>query len=45
MTTAGGEQLVISILVNGVPELRNRLSLIDGIVVDLANFDGKADQN
>jgi D-alanyl-D-alanine carboxypeptidase/D-alanyl-D-alanine-endopeptidase (penicillin-binding protein 4) len=45
ITTAGGEQLVLSILVNGVPELRNRLSLIDGIVVDLANFDGKADQN
>lgn len=45
LTTAGGEQIVISILVNGVPELRNRLSLIDGIVVDLANFDGKIDQN
>lgn len=45
LTTTGGEQIVLSILVNGVPELRNRLSLIDGIVVDLANFDGKIDQN
>ena len=43
MTTAGGEQIVLSILVNGVPEPRNRLSLIDEIVVQLANFDGKID--
>jgi D-alanyl-D-alanine carboxypeptidase/D-alanyl-D-alanine-endopeptidase (penicillin-binding protein 4) len=44
MTTAGGEQVVLSILVNGVLVPRNRTSLIDDIVVRVANFDGKIDQ-
>ena len=44
MTTAGGDQLVVSMIVNGVPEPRNRTTLIDDIVVNLANFDGKFDQ-
>jgi len=41
VTTAGGEELVVSILVNGVVETRTRTSLIDDIVVQLANFDGR----
>jgi D-alanyl-D-alanine carboxypeptidase/D-alanyl-D-alanine-endopeptidase (penicillin-binding protein 4) len=44
LTTAGGEQLVLSILVNGVPIPRERTSLIDDIVVNLATFNGKIDQ-
>jgi D-alanyl-D-alanine carboxypeptidase/D-alanyl-D-alanine-endopeptidase (penicillin-binding protein 4) len=44
MTTAGGEQLILSIVVNGVAEPRTRTSLIDDIVVNLANFNGKLDQ-
>lgn len=44
VTTAGGEQLVVSILVNNVAgETRTRTSLIDDIVVALANFNGKID--
>jgi D-alanyl-D-alanine carboxypeptidase/D-alanyl-D-alanine-endopeptidase (penicillin-binding protein 4) len=43
MATAGGEPVVLSILVNGVPEPRQRTSLIDDIVVAVANFDGKID--
>lgn len=43
LTTAGGDQLVISIIVNGVPEPKNRTTLIDDVVVGLANFDGKLD--
>jgi len=43
LTTAGGEQIVISIMVNGVAETRTRTSLIDDIVVQLANFNGKVD--
>ncbi len=43
VTTAAGEQLVFSIVVNGVPEGRTRTSLIDEIVVSLANFNGKID--
>ena len=42
MTTASGENLVFSVLVNGVPETRMRVGLIDEIVLMLANFDGKA---
>ncbi|MGQ0541959.1 MAG: D-alanyl-D-alanine carboxypeptidase/D-alanyl-D-alanine endopeptidase [Blastocatellia bacterium] len=41
VTTAGGEELVFSLIVNGVPETRLRTGLIDEIVVYLANFDGK----
>lgn len=44
ITTAGGEELVFSILVNGVPQPRNRTSLIDDIVLMLANFNGRVDQ-
>ena len=41
LTTAGGEQLAVSIIVNGVTEPRERTSLIDDIVLYLANFNGK----
>lgn len=41
VTTAAGEKLVFSILVNGVPENRLRVGAIDEIVAALANFDGK----
>jgi D-alanyl-D-alanine carboxypeptidase/D-alanyl-D-alanine-endopeptidase (penicillin-binding protein 4) len=44
MTTAGGEPIVLSIVVNGVPESRQRTSLIDDIVINLANFNGRIDQ-
>lgn len=43
VTTAGGEQLVLSIVVNGVAVTRERTGLIDEIVLDLANFKGKID--
>jgi D-alanyl-D-alanine carboxypeptidase/D-alanyl-D-alanine-endopeptidase (penicillin-binding protein 4) len=43
LTTAGGDQVVISAIVNGVPEPRSRTSLIDSIVLDLANFNGKVE--
>lgn len=43
MTTAGGEQLVLSIVVNGVAEGRTRTGLIDDVVLNLANFNGKVD--
>lgn len=41
VTTASGEKLVFSILVNGVPETRMRVGAIDEIILALANFDGK----
>jgi D-alanyl-D-alanine carboxypeptidase/D-alanyl-D-alanine-endopeptidase (penicillin-binding protein 4) len=43
VTTAGGEPVVVSIMVNGVPALPDRTSLIDDIVVAVANFTGKID--
>ena len=43
VTTAGGEQLAFSALVNGVAETRTRVGLIDEIVTMLANYDGKVD--
>lgn len=43
VTTAAGEQLVVSLVVNGVPTPGKRVSLIDEIVVKLANFNGKID--
>ena len=43
MTTAAGEQIVLSIIVNGVVESRLRTSLADDIVISLANFNGKID--
>lgn len=39
--TAAGEELAFSIVVNGVNEPGMRTSVIDDIVVYLANFDGK----
>ena len=44
VTTASGEQLVFSMVVNGVNETRTRTGLLDDIVIYLANFDGKVDQ-
>jgi D-alanyl-D-alanine carboxypeptidase/D-alanyl-D-alanine-endopeptidase (penicillin-binding protein 4) len=41
VTTAAGEQLAFSALVNGVAETRTRVGLIDEIVTMLANYDGK----
>jgi D-alanyl-D-alanine carboxypeptidase/D-alanyl-D-alanine-endopeptidase (penicillin-binding protein 4) len=43
VTTAAGEELVVSIIVNGVADTHVRTSLIDDIVVQLANFNGKID--
>ncbi len=43
VTTAGGEELVVSIIVNGVPTPSHRTSLADDIVVYLANYDGRID--
>jgi D-alanyl-D-alanine carboxypeptidase/D-alanyl-D-alanine-endopeptidase (penicillin-binding protein 4) len=43
VTTAAGEQLAFSALVNGVAETRTRVGLIDEIVTMLANYDGKVD--
>jgi D-alanyl-D-alanine carboxypeptidase/D-alanyl-D-alanine-endopeptidase (penicillin-binding protein 4) len=45
MKTAAGEELVVSIIVNGVAVTRNRTSLADDIVVALANFNGKVDSH
>ncbi len=41
VTTAAGERLVFSVLVNGIPETRLRVATIDEIVVALANFDDR----
>lgn len=41
--TAAGEEIVFSMVVNGVNEGRVRTSAMDDIVVMLANFDGKID--
>ena len=41
--TAAGEELVFSMVVNGVNEPGVRTSAMDAIVVSLANFDGKID--
>ena len=41
--TAAGEELVFSMVVNGVKEPRVRTSAMDEIVVMLANFDGRID--
>lgn len=42
VTSAGGEQFVFSIIVNGVKTTQTRTATIDEIVVALANFNGKA---
>jgi serine-type D-Ala-D-Ala carboxypeptidase/endopeptidase (penicillin-binding protein 4) len=41
VTTAGGEKLVFSIIVNGVPDSAARTGTIDVIINALANFNGK----
>ena len=41
--TAAGEELVFSMVVNGVNQPSARTSAMDEIVVSLANFDGKID--
>ncbi|MDQ3089471.1 MAG: D-alanyl-D-alanine carboxypeptidase/D-alanyl-D-alanine-endopeptidase [Acidobacteriota bacterium] len=42
VTTASGEKLVFSILVNGVNDVKLRQAAIDEIVVSLANFNGRS---
>ena len=44
LTTAGGEPVVFSVVVNGVPDGGTRVSLIDEIVLSVVNFNGKIDQ-
>lgn len=44
LTTAGGEEVVFSALVNAVPTPRSRTSLIDDAVLYLVNFNGKIDE-
>lgn len=41
--TAGGEELVFSIVVNGVAQTATRVGLIDEMVTHLANFNGRID--
>lgn len=41
LTTASGERLVFSIIVNGIPEARVRPATIDEIVLALATFNGR----
>lgn len=41
VTTAGGEKLVFSILTNNLPDGVLRRETIDGLVIQLANFNGK----
>lgn len=41
VTTASGEPIVFSIIVNGITNSRTRSSTIDEIVLSLANFNGK----
>lgn len=43
VTTAGSEQLVVSIIVNGVEVSAVRTAVADEIVVSLANFNGRID--
>ncbi|MGD9587382.1 MAG: D-alanyl-D-alanine carboxypeptidase/D-alanyl-D-alanine-endopeptidase [Pyrinomonadaceae bacterium] len=44
VTTAGGETLIVSFLVNGVAQTRDRTGLIDDLVIALANFKGPIDE-
>jgi len=41
VTTASGERLVFSMIVNGIPDPRIRISTIDDVVVALASFEGR----
>ncbi|MGI8812095.1 MAG: D-alanyl-D-alanine carboxypeptidase/D-alanyl-D-alanine endopeptidase [Pyrinomonadaceae bacterium] len=42
-TTAGGEPIAFSIVVNGVPEGITRTQLIDSVILNVLNFNGKMD--
>ena len=42
VTSASGEKLVFSIIVNGVNDAKLRQATIDEIVVSLANFNGRS---
>jgi D-alanyl-D-alanine carboxypeptidase/D-alanyl-D-alanine-endopeptidase (penicillin-binding protein 4) len=42
--TAGGEELIVSVIVNGIPDVPKRIALVDSIVLDAANFNGRVDQ-
>jgi D-alanyl-D-alanine carboxypeptidase/D-alanyl-D-alanine-endopeptidase (penicillin-binding protein 4) len=44
LTTAGGEPVAFSVVVNGVPDGGTRVSLIDEIILSVVNFSGKIDQ-
>ncbi len=44
VTSASGEKLVFSIIVNGVAQTSMRIKTIDEIVVALSDFNGKTDQ-
>jgi D-alanyl-D-alanine carboxypeptidase/D-alanyl-D-alanine-endopeptidase (penicillin-binding protein 4) len=43
LTTAGGEPVVFSVVVNGVPDGGTRVALIDEIILSVVNFNGKID--
>ena len=43
LTTAGGEPVVFSVVVNGVPDGVTRVRLIDEIILNVVNFNGKVD--
>ncbi|HEX6279100.1 MAG TPA: D-alanyl-D-alanine carboxypeptidase/D-alanyl-D-alanine-endopeptidase, partial [Pyrinomonadaceae bacterium] len=43
VTTAAGEELVFSMVVNGVAQTSTRVGLIDEMVTHLANFNGRID--
>ncbi len=44
VTTAAGEPVVFSMIVNGVPVTRDRTAPMDEIVLDIVNFNGRLDQ-
>ncbi len=44
LTTAGGEEVVFSAIVNGVPTPRTRTTAIDDAVLYLVNYKGKIDE-
>ncbi|MEP6849377.1 MAG: D-alanyl-D-alanine carboxypeptidase/D-alanyl-D-alanine-endopeptidase [Acidobacteriota bacterium] len=43
LTTAGGDPVVFSAVVNGVPDGPTRTALIDEIILSVVNFSGKVD--
>lgn len=44
LTTTGGEEVIFSALVNGIPETRTRVALIDELVMMLVNFNGRVSE-